>query len=162
MTSYSISAQIIFLSQSISKTYLTLYPNDGYELGFGRAGQYKGHSHLQFYDLLFSLKGLRSLDPVEMLPKGSLLVIQPKTYLPDIDIGDFFFLKFSPDPGPFKIPDKVVDRYHEGGIIGASEGFEKEFKWFPTIGGRESRIKLKLTIDRLTIQLGEKEITVTG
>jgi|AntRauTorckE5430_2_1112549.scaffolds.fasta_scaffold03123_3 hypothetical protein len=75
-----------------------------YELGFGRRGLYKGHSHLFFTDVLFSPTGIKiyGIDQV-----WNCVIVPPRTYLPDVEIGDFFFIKFCHDLSEFSPPEKV-------------------------------------------------------
>jgi len=124
-------SKIIKRLKEKDKVYLTNYHNNGYELGFGKRGFYKGHSHYFFYDILFSPYKL--IVSNEQTPQNNfLLVVPPRTFMNDIEIGDFFFLKFCPTNETFLLPEKTDEVLKEGKIIMHSSATQLSFSWFKT------------------------------
>lgn len=114
------------------KVYLTTYIDDGYELGFGKRGLYKGHSHYFFYDILFSPEKL-IIKNENNIPSCFLAVVPPKTFMSDVEIGDFFFIKFCPTNDNFSLPEKTNIILNEGKIELYSNPTELNFRWFKTV-----------------------------
>jgi len=111
------------------KVYLTTYNNEGYELGFGKSGFYKGHSHYFFYDILFSPDKL-FIENEKKIPNGFLAVIPPRTFMNDVKIGNFFFIKFCPTNDMFLLPEKTDTILNEGKITIYSNPTQLDFTWF--------------------------------
>lgn len=111
------------------KIYLTTYDNEGYELGFGKGGFYKGHSHYFFYDILFSPDKL-FIKNERNLPNSFLAVAPPRTFMNDIEIGNFFFIKFCPTNDNFLLPEKTDTVLKEGIIEIYSNPIQLNFTWF--------------------------------
>lgn len=103
-------------SHEKDKQYSKLYHEDGYEIGFGKGGKYPGHSHLYFYDIMFSPLGIELVVNGKQA-KGNLLIVPPRTYMEDVTLGDFFFLKFSPTNITVPVPEKVDERLQEGELM---------------------------------------------
>ena len=96
MIRFSIAGEIQKLKPHEAKTYHYSYENAGFELGFGRAAKYSGHSHLYFYDLLFSRKPISTCDADGKTILGNLIIIPPMTYLGEVITEALFFIKFCP------------------------------------------------------------------
>lgn len=110
------------------KTYLSSYTKDGYEIGFGKQGKYKGHSHYFFYDILFSPDFIFIGN--EKLVNSYMAIIPPRTFMDDVEIGDFFFLKFCPSNHTFSVPEKTNDKLDEGKIKLIAENEKFHSTWF--------------------------------
>ena len=144
----SISKNIKRLKEK-DKVYLTTYHNNGYELGFGKGGFYKGHSHYFFYDILFSPYKL--IVSNEQTSKNNfLLVVPPRTFMNDIEIGDFFFLKFCPTNDTFLLPEKTDEILKEGKILMYSVATQLNFSWFKT-PNNQSKINIDAKHSHLVI-----------
>lgn len=111
------------------KYYMTTYVKNGYELGFGRGGCYEGHSHLFFYDILFSPDGIE-IKNEESNNKCYMAIAPPRTFMNDIRIGDFFFLKFCSTNDIFQVPEKTLMVLREGNISFFSDVMQFDSIWF--------------------------------
>lgn len=143
------------LPPSDLKTYLTSYQTNGYELGFGRAGIYEGHAHTTFWDIVFAPDGFTGTDAKGGTWKGRFLALPPRTYFGEIRLGDFFFLKFSPVPYAFVLPDKTYERLREGNPI-VDPARTLSFEWYPTPEPTaERRIEVLMDGSRLCFRLND-------
>lgn len=157
MIYYSINQQINALANDQEKEYLTLYVNEGYEIGFGRSGKYQGHSHLFFYDILFSLDGITTSDHKGNMIKSNIIIVPPRTYLGDVITGDFFFFKFCPTKDKVPIPDKVEKELTDNTIKVLTNEWSGEFCWYPSENSKEKTIYFDYKINSLHIEI-EKEV----
>lgn len=124
--------EIIQSLSGTDKVYLTTYNNEGYELGFGEGGFYKGHSHYFFYDILFSPDKL-FIKNEKKTPNNFLAIIPPRTFMNDVEIGNFFFIKFCPTNDSFLLPEKTDDVLLSGKKIDIySDPIQLDFTWFKT------------------------------
>ena len=135
------------------KIYLSLYKNKGYELGFGKAGFYKGHSHKYFYDLLYSPEKIILKDR-NLSENNYLLVVPPKTFMSDIEIGNFFFLKFCPSNDFFSPPEKTQEVLTEGELDLYSSPIKLRFTWYKTSKNKSS-LSIDAQIEQVIISFGD-------
>lgn len=149
----SISHEILSLPEGMDKRYDTTYEDVGFELGFGRGGAFRGHSHLRFVDLIFAPDGLRCTGS-ESLHAKTLVVVPARTFLPDIETGDFMFLKFCPDQGEVSLPDKVYEELHEQNIIACSDHATLTFSWYAHSRAKCEKVEVTLFGSELRIEIG--------
>lgn len=140
MQTFSIN-DIIRTIKEENKTYLTNYYEKGYEIGFGKGGNYKGHSHLFFYDILFSPQKMFIKDENNM-HDCYLSIIPPRSFMNDIKIGDFFFFKFCPTCDSFCLPEKTDKILHESSV-----GFFTKEASFYSCWYRNPNLKQSIWID---------------
>ncbi|MFJ1491671.1 hypothetical protein [Capnocytophaga canis] len=136
------------------KSYNVEYAKNGYELGFGRKGCYEGHSHYFFYDVLFSPDGIDIKD--EKLGDNCYMIITPpRTFMNDIRIGNFFFLKFCPTNNIFEVPEKTSRILSEGKIKIFSNAMQFDSIWYksPYVKGH---IWMEATLDYLHINFNNQ------
>ena len=157
MTSLSITAELAALSGSQSKGYAGVHAIDGYERGCGRSGTYSGHAHRKFYDVIFAPSGLSGTDLMGGRVVGTLLVVPPRTYFGALTLGDFFFIKFAPEPGAFELPDKVDERLGEGSARVFSDKASLVLPWYPRPSGVPGWIRVRLDGDQLTLSFSTEE-----
>ncbi|MDR1202066.1 MAG: hypothetical protein LBL58_10635 [Tannerellaceae bacterium] len=138
-----------------NKIYLTTYDNEGYELGFGKSGYYKGHSHYFFYDILFSPHKLL-IKNKKNLSDSFLAVVPPRTFMNDVEIGDFFFIKFCPTNENFSLPEKTDIILNEGEIEIYSKPTLLNFTCFKT---RYDKINISISAeaDNLVIKFHDSK-----
>jgi hypothetical protein len=160
MSVISISDVLARLTPSKTKVYQRLYDTFGYELGVGRAGSYPGHAHLYFCDLMFSPTGIRTAADDSTPVRGRLVVVPPRTYFGDTTIGDFFFLKFCPYPGPISVPDKIDTHVKEGPILAYHRTADIRVAWFSSSVDPGSAILVTLRSRRLELRFGDLETVV--
>lgn len=138
-----------------SKIYLTLYANNGYELGFGKGGSYKGHSHLYFYDILFSPDGIYLGNKYKEKKTYYFICIPPRTYMNDIRIGNFFFLKFCPTNEKFLLPEKTNRIMYEGEIKMYTDAVQFDSVWYKNPFNK-GHIWIEATLDYLDINFNNQ------
>jgi hypothetical protein len=158
MHSFRIREIIHSLPNGIAKSYVRLYPQHGLEMGFGRSGSFEAHSHFVFYDVIFSPNGIDYEPRVEHASQPELLVVPPQSLVPPVRLGDFFFVKFCPDPVDVVVPDKTVHgRFSRDFSCYLGEA-TLSFPWYPSgpSGARRS-IVLTLSKHRLSVVLGGTE-----
>lgn len=159
---YSISQWVQAIAPDRDKIYICEYPQEGYEMGVGRAGRYQGHSHRYFVDVIFSPSGYCTFPSKgERGVWGQLLVVPPLAWLDDIQLGVFFFMKFSPIPGPICIPDKVVQRLSADPVCNVAIGDHWRSPWYPT-ADRESFIIFKLENQKMKVYFEENIFITVG
>lgn len=133
------------------KIYLTTYEDDGYELGFGKAGKYKGHSHLHFYDIIYSPKGFMTKDSYQSDLEGNLLIVPPRTWMNDIELNDFFFIKFCNESGLINVPEKVDFFQNESKVSLLMHNESTCLPWFPSGTSNMKNIEFVLSNKSLII-----------
>ncbi len=153
MSLLSISREIASLPAGEDKRYVTAYKDVGFELGFGRGGVYRGHSHLRLIDLIFSPDGVRCIGGNSTDAK-TLVIAPARTFLPDIEIGNFMFLKFCPDDGEVTLPEKVYEELWEGQILSYADRAQLTFSWYPDSCAECQNIEVSLWGSDLTIEIG--------
>lgn len=155
MKAFDIKEEIMKLKSNESKVYYYLYEEAGFELGFGKGGKYPGHSHLFFCDILYSPKPISTFNADGTKLNGNLIVIPPKTYLGDVTIDNFFFIKFCPTNELVTIPDKIDSIENEDSIKCFSNKAKIEFSWYKKSISEKSFFILDYKNNELTINLGE-------
>jgi hypothetical protein len=160
MKQYSIEIEIPKLNSTQSKVYHYLYADSGFELGFGKAGTYSGHSHLFFCDVLFSAKPISTSDADGKTISGNLIVIPPRTYLGEVVTDDFFFIKFCPTNEKIMLPDKREDILTDGKIEAFNGNAAMEIPWYEKNTSRESSVTFSLQNEKLHIKIGETEFII--
>lgn len=153
MSFLSISSEIASLLASENKRYSTAYKDVGFELGFGRGGAYKGHSHLRFIDLMFSPDRILWCGD-ESREANTMVIAPPRTYLPDVETGDFVFLKFCPDGGEVILPDKVNEALYEQQILTFTDEARLTFPWYTHPRAERQNVEVTLHGTELTIEMG--------
>jgi len=156
MIKYKINSEISKLNSETNKVYIYTYKLHGFEFGFGRKGIYSGHSHIYFYDIIFSKSEISSLDLNKNMIKGNLIVIPPQTYINEVIVDDFFFLKFCPSLDNVMIPEKTNNRLNKGIIQCFDKSINLNFSWYKNLESSESTIKLTLSDNSLTLRIGEE------
>jgi hypothetical protein len=159
VTRLSIAGEIAALAPTERKRYDALYAEAGYEFGFGRGGEYVGHSHLRFVDVLFAPHGIRRAVDDHML--GTLVVVPSRMYLPNVRTGDFAFLKFCADADPVVVPDKVEARLDGDTILSFVDEGRVELPWFRHEGARQEAVHLTLGGRELTVIVGQRQLLLT-
>ncbi len=132
-----------------NKVYKYLYKDYGFELGFGKKGQYEGHSHYCFCDLMFS-KNILTKDYFGEKKKGRLLIVPPLTFMDNVFIEDFFFLKFCPTDKKVDLPDKTNSKLNENKIQSYEDFTLIEIDWYKT-SFEKSTLKIKLNKNELSL-----------
>lgn len=160
MKRYSIDIEISKLKADQSKVYHYLYADSGFELGFGKAGIYSGHSHLFFCDVLFSAKPISTIDANGKSISGHLIVIPPRTYLGKVVTEDFFFIKFCPTSETVLLPDKRDEIMTKGVIEVFSGNAMKEIPWYKKNSSSELAVAFNLQNKKLNIKIGETEFII--
>src|SRR5436190_2061611 len=89
----SIGEQLHTIEARERKRYTRFLHADGFELGFGMAGNYPAHAHIHFLDLLYAPTGLEAETVNNQGVAGTLLVVPPRTHFGPVTTGDFFFMK---------------------------------------------------------------------
>lgn len=161
MTSYKIFEEIKKLKDDKSKAYYFLYADSGFELGFGKAGKYSGHSHKYFYDIIFSQDQITVIDTYGKSISNNMIVIPPKTYFREIITSNFFFMKFCPTNEIVLLPDKIESIENEGVICGFSEHTNIDFPWYQKHHLRQTRCKLRLAYNELEIIIGNNYFLIS-
>jgi len=157
MNRYEIDKEVKSLPTNKSKSYYFLYHESGFEFGFGKGGYYKGHSHLYFYDILFSKTPISTKNHQGNKIYDTLIIIPPRTFLDDVIIDDFFFIKFCPNNSKFELPEKVDYIIKDGTILSNSHDFEIKIPWFKSYQSEESFILVTLKNNELKIKFGDLE-----
>lgn len=156
MKSYNLKEEVIKLDPNELKAYYYLYAGYGFELGFGKGGKYPGHSHLYFYDILYSSLPILTNDANGKNISGKLIVTPPKTYMGEVVTDDFFFVKFCPTNDAIILPDKVNHVEKVGLISSFSNQACIELDWFKNHLSEKSFFKLDYKNNILKINFGEK------
>ena len=162
MISLSISYEVSRLPAAENKRYDVLYPEAGYEFGFGRAGSYPAHSHRHFVDLIFSPGGIR-WESDGTPSEAPLLIVPPGGLVPDLTTDEFAFLKFCVDRRSVILPDKC-DYSGNTDTARVFRGQASEsFPWFPRPSTEASLIRVSLD-DRVLVLdfVGIKVLRVTN
>jgi len=157
MNVISIAEVLSQLEPTRAKVYQRLYESSGYELGFGRRGDYPGHAHLHFCDLMFSPKGISTTTHDGISIQGQLVVVPPRTFFADTRIGDFFFIKFCPDPGVIVVPDKTEVILSENQILAFDNLATLQLDWFPSPLDIRKSLVVTLSPNDLTVQFDAGE-----
>lgn len=153
----SIANELTATPPQWSKNYLCGYAECGYELGVGRAGSFSGHSHLFFADIVFSPHRIHCQGRLDLGATITLLVVPPRTYMPSVRIGDFFFLKFCPDSRKVVLPDKVTTHLAEGSLGGHSDRVDIHWQLYDHEDSMASPVTIILRGEHLRIDIGGKE-----
>jgi hypothetical protein len=148
---YSIDSQLGSLPQGVLKKYVMLYHQAGFELGFGRSGVYRGHSHLFFVDVLFSPGGIQFVD-INQTEPIRLVIVPPRTSFPHVETCDFAFLKFCPDRQIVELPDKVDSGHSDFSMSAYFERAHVISPWHPYPGSEPKRVDIRLCGSRLRIK----------
>lgn len=135
--------------EDTSKDYKYLYKDFGFELGFGKKGQYKGHSHYCFCDIMLS-KNILTKDYFGGKKKGQLLIVPPLTFMDDVTIDDFFFLKFCPTSKKVDLPDKTNAKLNDNKIQSYENCASLKFDWYKT-SSEKSKLEIKLIENELSL-----------
>lgn len=143
-------------SSTCLKFYKALYPDNGYESGFGKGGCYAGHSHRYFYDILFSPDGIYFNDG-GVDKKSFIIIVPPRTFMDDVRTGDFFFIKFCPTSDTFQVPEKTNSVLSEGVIMPYSDPVRFDSVWYKTPNDK-GHIWLEATPDSLDINFDNHRI----
>lgn len=160
MIHYSIDIEISKLKADQLKVYHYCYDKSGFELGFGKAGVYSGHSHLFFCDVLFSEKPILTIDSDGKFISGKLLVIPPRTYMGEVVIDDFFFIKFCPTSEIVVLPDKKNEIMKDGIIEAFTENAFIQFPWYKKTSTIKFSVILNFQHEKLNILIGETELVI--
>ncbi|MES2669682.1 MAG: hypothetical protein V4673_04585 [Pseudomonadota bacterium] len=161
MPALSIFDQVSSFNDRQDKVYLTSYHENGFEIGFGRQGSYSGHSHLRFVDIIFSPAGIRYDGAHADIPPA-LVVVPARTYLPDVTIGLFGFLKFCQDGGPIDFPEKVDYQLNEGKVLAFIDQAKITFPWYRKPGAKPGEVILTLAHDVFTIEFSNGHSFIIG
>jgi hypothetical protein len=113
------------------KLYLTDYASYGYEMGFGEEGHYQGHSHKYFYDIIFSPNNNILIKNEPSRNNCYLSIIPPRTFMNDIKVGKFFFLKFCPTNDIFNVPEKTNRILNDSKVKLVCKKANFCFPWYP-------------------------------
>jgi hypothetical protein len=91
------------------KRYLSLLNDFWAETGVGGPGEYDGHYHLGFTDVMYSPSGITYRDELGAVADGKLLVIPPRVWFKPLRLGEFWFIKFfqSSIDASVAVPDKT-------------------------------------------------------
>jgi hypothetical protein len=154
----TLSEEIKSIEEYEQKKYLTLYKDVGYELGFGRRGQYKGHSHKFFHDILFSPKGFSFINNEGKYEIGKVMIVPQMTYMNDIDINDFFFVKFCTTDDYFDLPEKSEEKVYCGTIGCYDFEFNIEYPWYKKPNSKLSNLKISYFRKELHLYFNKKLI----
>ena len=156
---YNIRETLSQLSEGEKKIYLFSYAKNGFEMGFGKEGRYSGHSHLHYFDIMFAANGYHLYESeINSGAKPQLIVVPPRTFLPEIYISEFFFLKFIPSKGHFTIPDKVDLKLNDGTISTFDSITQLQFPWYKSAESERSEIALSFGSSELTVRLGDEKL----
>jgi|GEM_PF-6763367 len=156
MNTLQITKELAQIPIQKNKIYQTTYDEDGYEIGFGRAGNYKGHSHIHFYDIIYTPNGFIIKDLHNSPLSGKLLVVPPRTWLSDITLNDFFFIKFCGESGLISVPDKVDYFQNESNLIILNSYESISLPWYSSPFGEKSYIKFELIENSFIITFDNK------
>lgn len=162
MTLISIDHKLNLTPKEHAKNYMVLFNGNDYEMGVGRAGCYEGHSHYCFTDLLFSPNGIRCNNKGIESNFGRLLITPKKTFMPNISIGNFFFLKFSTICQNVILPDKTAEVLTEGSIESYVSNIKLVFPWY--LSAIEGLGRIEVTLDDMALNLcfnGQSSIRIT-
>ena len=146
------------LGRTNKKNYTHLYPEYGYEMGVGFAGEYPGHTHLFFNDIIFSPNGIYSTDTYGRVSFGELFVVPSRTYFQSVRLGDFFFMKFCSDNKFVVLPDKVDTIMSEGAVESHSNEAQIKFDWFKKNDSVKESILFFLKNKVLGIEIGSSQV----
>jgi hypothetical protein len=160
MNFLSISTEVGTIAAGKTKKYVNLYPAHGYEMGFGIGGTYNSHGHLCYLDLLFSPGGIEWSGTEFSSIEAKLLIVPPRTQVPNLQIGHFFFLKFCPEPDELKLPDKVDRVVSDTTVLYYSGAASLTFPWYARCQGEKRNITVKLLRHSLSISFAEGRTVV--
>lgn len=152
MILFDIKTEIDKLSES-NKNYKYLYNDFGFELGFGKKGQYKGHSHYCFCDLMLS-KNILTKDYFGNKKQGQLLIVPPLTFMDNVTIDDFFFLKFCPTNIKVDLPDKTDEKLNDNKIQSYKNFASLKIDWFKTMS-EKSTLEINLNKNELRLSFAD-------
>ena len=155
MIEYNIIEEIKKFEADQTKAYFYLYADTGFELGFGKGGKYPGHSHLFFYDILFSQSIISSADAEGNIISGNLIVIPPKTFIGEVQIENFFFFKFCPSSDLVILPDKIDAVENAGLIKSFSEECKIHLDWYKNYLNVISSIVIDYNGNNVKLRIGE-------
>ena len=158
MSILSISAELAALPPSESKRYDTAYRDVGFEFGFGRGGAYPGHSHLRFIDVMFAPAGVRLSSASADAAMPTLVIAPARTYLPDLETGDFTFLKFCPDDGEVNPPEKVYEKLYEQQILSFRDDAHVTFPFYARAFGERESVEVTLQGEHLSLSIGSRHL----
>lgn len=161
MKQYSIDIEISKMKADQSKVYHYIYADSGFELGFGKAGTYSAHSHLFFYDVLFSGKPISSSDADGKFISGKFIIIPPRTYLGEVVTENFFFIKFCPTNEIVVLPDKRNEILKDGIIEVFAGNALIKFPWYKKKSIRKLSVSFNLQNEKLNIIIGETEFLIS-
>lgn len=141
------------------KRYLSLLTDCWAETGVGAAGEYEGHYHLGFTDVMYSPKGITAPDQSGTLTNGKLLVVPPRVWFKPLRLGEFWFIKFfqSSVDALVSVPDKRTDASQQTGInsgpmVCISSG-SLELPFWNTVTERYGHIMFEIGNNQLTVLL---------
>ncbi len=157
MTTTTISISTI-LGLSKQKIYTRLYPEFGYEMGFGPKGEYSGHAHLFFNDIIFSPNGIYSMDVFGHISFGELFVVPLRTYFQNVRLEDFFFMKFCSNNKLVVLPDKVDTIMSEGVAESYSSEAQIKFDWYQRHDAIKESISFSLKNKVLHVEIGNSQV----
>jgi len=160
MIFYQIKDVIDEFHSNETKRYLSLYKDVGFELGFGKAGNYEGHSHHYFTDVLYSPKPILTSDISGKLLESKLIIAPHKAYLGDVSIGNFFFIKFSTTADKVQLPDKTSEILSDKKLIVGKNGGSYTFDWFKGHTSKKELVKIDLGNDYLKMEIGGESYTI--
>lgn len=129
-------------------------------MGFGRGGSYKGHSHIYFLDLILSFTKLHCSDIIAKNISNELIIVPPKTYLGTVTCGDFFFIKFCPNPQTVIFPEKINDALTEGTIIHSSKDFEQSYPMYINANCEKQNVFIHLHEGVLRLTIGNNKYQI--
>lgn len=155
MKKYNIKKVVSQFDDKQSKIYMSTYNELGFEYGFGKGGYYSGHSHYYFCDIMFSKSKIITSSIENKLIEDKLVIVPPRTYMADVEINDFFFLKFSPNSGKIKVPDKTEEKLNLGVIKSTSATYNCTLSWFD-MNQRESKITMRFDGKELLLTFGNE------
>lgn len=159
MRKFSIYEEV-HLTKKTKKCYLTTYKKDGFEMGFGKKGVYKGHSHEFFTDVIFSFEGIHSSNYCGDKLTSNLIIAPSRSYLGEVTIGDFYFIKFCDLNEEVIFPEKVETILSENDLITGKLGKKYTFPWYKRKGLR-SEIHFSFSNELLLITIGKDKIEIS-
>ncbi len=130
-------------------------------MGVGKAGSYRGHSHLFFHDIIYCPSGLVCSSPRLSSGKATLVIVPRETYLGEVNTDDFFFIKFSASPADVSFPEKIYECLNATSIILPSPGASLRYVYYKSRNDVGSELIIHLHESVLNLRIANAEYCIT-
>ena len=152
MNCITLKKDLFRICGSRDKKYLASYDKDGYECGIGYAGHYNGHSHIFYTDIMFSPSKIKINHKNEDI-ECDMLVVPPRTYMNDVTIGDFFFIKFCEKQEDVILPDKTTKVLNENDLQFVNYSGMLFYKYYENKQSKGRQLKIELENYKITVYI---------